>query len=52
MLHWKLLHKIMGTLLILEASLLALCLVISLFYGEDDSIPFLVSGAVTAVAGV
>ena len=42
----------MGTLLILEASLLALCLVISLFYGEDDSIPFLVSGAVTAVAGV
>lgn len=41
----------MGSLLGLEASLLVLCLGISLFYGESDSMPFLVSAMITATGG-
>ena len=49
--NWKLLHKIIGSLLWLEASLLLLCLGISLFYGESDSMPFLLSAVITAAGG-
>ncbi len=52
MLNWKLLHKIWGTLLWLEASLMFLCFVISVCYGEDDSLPFLISVLITGAGGI
>lgn len=51
MLNWKLLHKIWGTLLWLEASLMGLCLIMSLLYSESDSLPFLISVVTTALCG-
>lgn len=51
MLNWKLLHKIWGTLLWLEASLMFLCFLVSLIYHEDDSLPFILSVAITAICG-
>ncbi len=51
MLNWKILNKIIGSLLWLEASLMFLCLLISLYYKEDDALPFLYTISGTAVAG-
>lgn len=51
MLNWKILHKIMGTLLWLEASLMFLCFCISLLYNESDKLPFLISVTITAAGG-
>lgn len=51
MLNWKILNKILGSLLWLEASLMFLCLVISLYYGESDTVPFLITILITAAAG-
>lgn len=51
MLNWKILHKIWGTLLWLEASLMFVCCVMALLYQESDAIPFLISVLVTAVGG-
>lgn len=51
MLNWKLINKIIGSLLCLEASLMFLCVIMSLLYGEDDTIPFLISVVITLIAG-
>lgn len=47
----RLLHKITGSLLWLEASLMLICLCISLYYQEDDVLPFGASSIVTAAVG-
>lgn len=49
--NWKILYKIMGSLLWLEASLMLLCVVMSLCYGESDTMPFLYSVLITAAGG-
>lgn len=41
----------MGSLLWLEASLLLLCMVLSICYSEDDTVPFLWTILITAAAG-
>lgn len=41
----------MGSLLWLEASLLLLCMVLSVCYGEKDTLPFLWTIVITALAG-
>lgn len=51
MLNWKILFKIMGSLLWLEAFLMLLCLAMSVFYGEDDTLSFQLSTILTAGAG-
>lgn len=51
MLNWKILYKIIGSLLWLEAALLAICLIMSMYYGESDTMPFLITVVITAIAG-
>lgn len=51
MLNWKILYKIIGSLLWLEAALLTICLIMSMYYGESDTMPFLITVLITAIAG-
>ena len=52
MLNWKLLNKIIGSLLMIEATLMLVCSIMSLCYGESDTLPFISSTAITAAGGV
>lgn len=52
MLNVKLLHKITGSLLVMEAMLMLVCLMVSLYYNEGDIIPFLITVIITAIMGV
>ena len=47
MLNWKLLNKIIGSLLMIEATLMLVCSIMSLCYGESDTLPFISSTAIT-----
>lgn len=51
MLNYKILHKIIGSLLWLEAALMGVCYIVSNIYREDDSMPFAISIVMTAMAG-
>lgn len=48
MINWKIISKILGSLLFIEAFFMALCLVMTLIYGETDMLVFIISTAVTA----
>lgn len=48
MINWKLISKILGSLLFIEAFFMALCLVMTLVYDETDMPIFITSTAVTA----
>jgi len=52
MINYKLLFRIIGQLLFIEATFLMVCLGMSLYYGEDDSFSFLSSALVTIMAGL
>lgn len=47
MLHRKIIYKILGSLLFIETALLMLCIGVSLFYHEYDSLAFVISSIVT-----
>ena len=49
MINWKLISKILGSLLFIEAFFMALCLTMTIIYGETDLLAFLISTAITAV---
>ena len=51
MLNYKLISKIFGSLLYLEATLMCLCLIVSLYYGDTDIASFIFTIAVTAACG-
>lgn len=51
MINAKIIYRIIGTLLYIEAALLLLCVLFPLCYQEDDLYGFLYSVAITAVAG-
>lgn len=51
MLNIRLIYKILGSLLFLEAVFMAVCLGFSIFYMEDDIISFILSILVTTLAG-
>jgi len=51
LINWKIIWKIIGQLLGLEATLMLGCLVMSLAYGEDDAHAFAVSVVTTALTG-
>ena len=51
MINWKIISKILGQLLFIEAFFMALCLVMTAVYGESDMLVFVVSTAVTAAGG-
>ncbi len=48
MINWKLIAKILGSLLFIEAFFMALCLIMTVIYGESDLLVFLVSTAITS----
>ena len=47
MINLKTIYKILGQLLLIEASLMFLCLGIAIYYAEDDTLAFIVSTALT-----
>jgi trk system potassium uptake protein len=51
MINFKLVYKILGSLLFIEASLMLWCLVMSLCYKEDDVMPFLYGIVATILFG-
>lgn len=51
MLNLKLIYKIIGSLLFIEASLMFWCLLLALYYQQDDVVPFLVSMTLTLMGG-
>lgn len=52
MINWKMIYKIMGILLFIEAGFLSFCLLLSIFYKEPDMLAFIVSILITIVAAV
>ncbi len=50
--NFKLIYKIIGSLLFLEVALMAVCLGVALYFGEDDIFTFLSSMIVTVMAGI
>ena len=52
MINWRVIFKVLGQLLLFEVSFLALCLAVSLYYCEDDTIPFLASVVITMCAAL
>lgn len=52
MINLKIIYKIVGSLLFIEAALLLICLGIALSYGEEDTVAFGVSVGVTALCGL
>ena len=51
MVNFPLVYKIIGSLLFLLGTMLGLCVAISLYYGEDDMMAFLISTIFTVTAG-
>lgn len=47
MINWRIIWKIIGQLLSIEAGLMVLCLLMSLCYGEDDALAFGIAVAAT-----
>ena len=47
MVNWKLISKILGSLLFIEAFIMTWCLVMALCYGEDDAMAFALSTVFT-----
>ena len=47
MINWKLISKILGSLLFLEALFMALCLAMSAIYSEPDLLVFVISACIT-----
>ena len=52
MINWKMIYKIMGFLLFIEAGFLTLCTLLSVFYEEPDLSAFIISTAITIVTGI
>ena len=52
MVNWKLLNKIIGQLLFLEAVVLAGCVLMAFFYHEDDGRAFALTVVITLIASV
>ena len=52
MLNGRLISQIFGSLLFLEAILMAVCLPISLIYGQHDLWAFLITIAITVATGL
>lgn len=52
MLNFKIIYKIIGTLLFIEAAMMAWCMGIALYMGEDDSMAFIISVITTILGGI
>ena len=52
MINWKMIYKIMGFLLFIEAGFLSLCIALSALYDEPDLPAFIISTLITIAVGV
>lgn len=52
MIKFKLVYKVIGSLLLLEASMMFYCLLVSIYYKEDDSLAFIITMALTTMSGL
>ncbi|MBM6993786.1 MAG: TrkH family potassium uptake protein [Prevotella sp.] len=52
MINFRIIYKILGALLYIEASMMVWCLLMALYFGEDDTLPFAISIVVTILAGI
>ncbi len=51
MINGKIIYRILGALLYIEAALMLLCVLFPIYYGEDDLLGFLLAVAITIVGG-
>ena len=51
MINLKVIYKIIGSLLFIEAALMSVCLIMAMAYGEDDIYAFLYAVGITAACG-
>lgn len=49
--NWKLIQKILGSLLFLEAFFMLICLAVAVWYNEDDIFAFLIAMLMTLMSG-
>lgn len=52
MINFKLVYKVIGSLLFIEAIMMVACLAVSIYYREDDIPAFLITIAVTTLAAI
>lgn len=52
MINAKMIYKIMGFLLFIEAAMILVCSGVALFYGENDTDDFLITAGITSCVGV
>lgn len=52
MINWKMILKVMGFLLFIEAGFLSICTLLSAFYQEPDLPAFIISTFITAITGI
>lgn len=52
MINFRMIYKVLGTLLLIEAALLLVCLGVSVCYGENDRFAFAASLMMTFLAGI
>ena len=52
MINWKLIYKVLGQLLFIEASLLLLSLLVAVYYQQEDIFAFIVATLTTIGGGL
>ena len=52
MIHLKIIHRILGVLLLIESGILLLCAFLPIFYGEDDLFGFIMGSLISACCGM
>ena len=52
MIHVKIIHRILGVLLLIESGILLLCALLPIFYGEDDMFGFFMGSLISACCGM
>ena len=52
MIHVKIIHRILGVLLLIESGILLFCALLPIFYGEHDMFGFIMASLISACCGV
>ena len=52
MIHVKIIHRILGVLLLIESGIMLLCALLPIFYGENDLFGFVMAALVSACFGM
>ena len=52
MVNFKIIYKVIGTLLFIEAAMMLICTGLAVYLGEDDSLAFIVSVFLTVLGGL